>query len=541
MKTKIIFLCAVFLMTQAVTYGQKTEVRVQKGKVIARTTGGTVTINAGQKAVLREGQKPQVDADEPLVNDLIVMDKWAQAEKEAKKIRIDGTLVSVIRIDTEKQWEAAFLIEMPNNYSKPSNTCRIGLTSILNNPKYYDMEGNLIPFDLEKKNEKQGYYYLHFDQPVAPGEKFKYICTAEYEPMDKQMFKKGNIWQMWAANDSPYWLNFFKIILPKTAVFVSSKPSPMLVDEADGQVAITIRNYTGKEADGHYTVSFVWPAKDQVLLGDLPWDGAGQEAVTLYEEFISENIRSPELWGELGIKLIGGGFWDQAFDVFSKCYELNGSKIWSFTALIWHGHIYDILGEREKALEKYEDALKNIPEGTMRHDQWGIVLTRKWVENRLQEPFTEDMLQINAPTKEMTKLQERFDALPWDNGGPEVLALYEECINDEEIVQRTDIGAGWARLGIKLVGAGYWDEAFDAFSRCYNLEYDPVYIFTALAWQGHIYDIWGNREEAVTKYEQALKVKGFDFMRHDQWGIVLHYKWVKERLEIPFTKEMIGK
>jgi len=533
MKTKIIFLCAVFLVAQAITYGQKTAVSVQKGKILAQTAGGIVTVNAGQKAVLKEGQKPQVDANEPMVNDLIVMDKWAQAEREAKKIRIDGTLVSVIRIETEKQWKGAFLAEMPNNDSKPSNTCRMGLTSILNKPKYYDMEGNLISFDLEKKNERQGYYYLHFDQLVASEEKFKFICITDFEPTDNRMFKKGNIWQMGAANDSPYWLNFFKVILPKTAVFVSATPSAMLVDETDGRVAVTIRNYTGKTARGHYTISFVWPAKDQLLLSDLPWHSAGPEAVTLYEEFINENIQTPQLWGELGIKLVGGFFLDEAFDAFSKCYELNGSKIWRFTAIIWQGHIYDILGERKKALEKYEDALKHLPDEAMRHDQWGIVLTRKWVERRLEEPFTEEMLQ--APQR-VSEFNERLKILPWDKAGPEAVALYTEFAD-----ANVTVGAGWGVLGLKLVGGGYWDEAFDAFSRSCNLENDQVFIFTALVWQGHIYDIWSQREEALSKYEQALKIEKFDYMRHDQWGIVLNYKWVKDRLETPFTREMIGR
>jgi hypothetical protein len=62
-----------------------------------------------------------------------------------------------------------------------------------------------------------------------------------------------------------------------------------------------------------------------------------------------------------------------------------------------------------------------------------------------------------------------------------------------------------------------------------------------LIWQGHIYDVWGKREEAIDKYKQALKVENFEDMRHDQWGIVLNYEWVRQRLETPFTKEMVGK
>jgi len=45
----------------------------------------------------------------------------------------------------------------------------------------------------------------------------------------------------------------------------------------------------------------------------------------------------------------------------------------------------------------------------------------------------------------------------------------------------------------------------------------------------------------ITDEYTILKDDDFPFMRHDQWGIKLTYNWVKERLEKPFTKEMIGK
>ncbi len=122
-----------------------------------------------------------------------------------------------------------------------------------------------------------------------------------------------------------------------------------------------------------------------------------------------------------------------------------------------------------------------------------------------------------------------------------MVALYEECIADEKIAERDDTGGGWAILGLKLVGGGYWDEALDTFERSYNLSDSANWEFTSLVWQGHIYDIRGERDEAIRKYEQALEVEDFRYMRHDQWGIVLNYEWVRDRLKEPFTKEMVGK
>ena len=144
-----------------------------------------------------------------------------------------------------------------------------------------------------------------------------------------------------------------------------------------------------------------------------------------------------------------------------------------------------------------------------------------------------------------------LDSLPWKNAGPEALEVYKESVaNDSEYI------GPWFTLGIKLVGGGYWKEAFDCFRRCQQLHThkDSERYISSLIWQGHIYDAWDKREQALQKYNAALdvldqykdthtgvKIEDYILMRHDQWGIVLNYKWVKDRLETPFTKEMIGK
>jgi len=291
-------------------------------------------------------------------------------------------------------------------------------------------------------------------------------------------------------------------------------------------------------------------------LDSVSWNKAGHEVIQLYDEFVRKNVGSSSSWFTLGIKLVGGGYWEQAFDSFGRCGKLSGQKIDPdyVSSLIWQGHIYDVWGKREQAVSKYETAMEFLDQFRnsrivhdfenyvfMRHDQWGIKLSYKWVKGRIEEPFTENMLLINAPTEEMIQLKKRFDALPWDGGGQEVLDFYEECISNPEITEKSDLAAGWVRLGIKLVGAGYWNEAFDCFDRCeksHNLK-SGTYYFTALVWQGHIYDIFGNRDKATAKYNAALNVQDYDYMRHDQWGIVVNRDWVQERLKEPFTKQMM--
>jgi hypothetical protein len=54
---------------------------------------------------------------------------------------------------------------------------------------------------------------------------------------------------------------------------------------------------------------------------------------------------------------------------------------------VWSGHILDLLSRREEALEWYRKAQKVTFSGTMQHDQYGIVIDARWIEERLQAPF----------------------------------------------------------------------------------------------------------------------------------------------------------
>ena len=114
MKTKIIFLCAVFLVAQAITYGQKTEVSVQKGTVLAQTAMGELTVDAGRKAVLTQDKEPLVTVDDPMVDDIMQIYKWIEAEREANEIKINFSSIQVHKIESESLLTGAYLMEMPN-------------------------------------------------------------------------------------------------------------------------------------------------------------------------------------------------------------------------------------------------------------------------------------------------------------------------------------------------------------------------------------------------------------------------------------------
>jgi hypothetical protein len=52
-----------------------------------------------------------------------------------------------------------------------------------------------------------------------------------------------------------------------------------------------------------------------------------------------------------------------------------------FCAIVWQGHLPDLLGRREEAAGKYTEALERDTGRTVRHDQDGMKLDRAWVQH----------------------------------------------------------------------------------------------------------------------------------------------------------------
>ncbi|MCX6570611.1 MAG: M1 family aminopeptidase [Candidatus Aminicenantes bacterium] len=124
------------------------------------------------------------------------------------------------------------------------------------------------------------------------------------------------------------------------------------------------------------------------LINRLPWQGAGKEALKAFELARSSQLKDANLWFSLGIKLVDGGSYAEAFESMRKITESGPAKELNFIALTWMGNLKDLMGQREKAIEYYQEALKYDPgETAIRHDQWGISINRQWIEDRLKTPF----------------------------------------------------------------------------------------------------------------------------------------------------------
>jgi len=207
--------------------------------------------------------------NDPMVDDIMEIYKWVDAEKQAQKDIIEGSGIQIFKIDDEQVIKCAWLSEGTNSKTEPMEEIRRGPTLILKDPKYYDMEGKLIPFELEKINARSGIYTMHLSKPIQSGEQIKYICVCE---IDNAVFsKEGPLWifRLNYGSSAANRLYYYRFILPKSAIFVDSSQPATVIDSVDGRVAMTIRVHTGPSGDG-VTIAYLWPDKDGTTTADIP-------------------------------------------------------------------------------------------------------------------------------------------------------------------------------------------------------------------------------------------------------------------------------
>ena len=289
MKTNLIKLCAVILLAaQTIVLAQKTEVSVQKGKVIAETATQSVTVGAGRKAVLTANEKPTVTVDNPFVSDIMQLYKLIEAEKEHGDLKIDSTFIMVGKADKEGILGALFF-EFPNFGSEATNVMTLGPSSIIEDLKVYDLNGNLCQVDVKLVNENTAYYSIHLSEPVQPGEHFKLIGVADLDKMPTfpggppAAWQEGPLWYFRTSNGVPNCLNYYRFVLPESAILVDANREIVATDTIDGRLAVTMRNYTGKHADGMCKISFLWPDEDGTTLADIPDEYHGIKGLVVDE------------------------------------------------------------------------------------------------------------------------------------------------------------------------------------------------------------------------------------------------------------------
>jgi hypothetical protein len=116
---------------------------------------------------------------------------------------------------------------------------------------------------------------------------------------------------------------------------------------------------------------------------NLPWAGAGPAALQAYRQAQQVKIDDVSTRGKLALMLYDGRYYQEALDIVKSLEQGE----WRFFALVWEGHLLDLLGKRDDAVAAYQEALKVPGTPSMRHDQYGMIIDKKWVEERLKVPF----------------------------------------------------------------------------------------------------------------------------------------------------------
>ncbi|HIJ66415.1 MAG TPA: alpha/beta fold hydrolase [Candidatus Hydrogenedentes bacterium] len=100
---------------------------------------------------------------------------------------------------------------------------------------------------------------------------------------------------------------------------------------------------------------------------------------------------------KMGFALYDVARYEDALDVFRKMADVTGdNEFYLAVALIWQGHMLDLMGKRDEAIAVYEKAADmNVSRG-MRHDQFGLAYSPSpYAAERLNTPFTR--LENRAP------------------------------------------------------------------------------------------------------------------------------------------------
>jgi hypothetical protein len=248
----------------------KTEVVVQRGTVKTQTEQGERVVNAGQKSVLAEGQKPLVAVNDPLVQEVIQMYRWVEEEKRAGLRPVETVHVAVQSLDEFNLWRYSSLNEWTNQTTEKLDVLTIGPMTTLDNLKVYDLDGNELTYETKSDGINVNRYILHFPRPIEPNQKAGFILSSKNYNR-AYWASKGPVWTInFTSGQQQVFLHYTKIILPKSAILLSAFPNYVMIDKVEDRIALTFRDYKQGLVPAMQQVSFLWPDQDGSTLQDVP-------------------------------------------------------------------------------------------------------------------------------------------------------------------------------------------------------------------------------------------------------------------------------
>ncbi len=120
-------------------------------------------------------------------------------------------------------------------------------------------------------------------------------------------------------------------------------------------------------------------------INELPLQGAPERALECFRKARDADYQGADPWFKLGLVLFDSGHYEESLYSFKKATDPD--FIVCFASMTWIGHINDLLNNRQEAISWYNKALAHDPGFPVQHDQWGITIDKKWIEDRLTTPF----------------------------------------------------------------------------------------------------------------------------------------------------------
>lgn len=273
-------------------------------------------------------------------------------------------------------------------------------------------------------------------------------------------------------------------------------------------------------------VSEISPAAARLL----SWGWEAADSLEVLDAIRDEIIESADLWYKLGTYLYEESHLSEALACFEKVSGLNADPVVAFAAQGWMGLLKDLTGRRPAALAHYRKALSLDTGKSMAYRDLRIRIDRKWIEERLMAPFTWGTAVTIPARPTPQELRAILDDLDWTREGKTPLLIYGKA--KSLVLHDVDF---WFKLGMLLFDSGFTRESLDAFDKTVAGNPSPILLFAAWTWRGHLLDLLGRRDEALSSYRKALEHDPGSSMEHSQYRLRIDRRWVETRLRAPFS------
>lgn len=167
------------------------------------------------------------------------------------------------------------------------------------------------------------------------------------------------------------------------------------------------------------------------------------------------------------------------------------------------------------------------PNATIRQNEAAISAWEQWLKSDGRIQFTPGAKPHAVPAEWICKIG-------WGRKSNQAIASRYRSEWLEQITSPT----AWYKIGFALYDARRYDEALGAFRRMQETTDDDPYNQTiAMIWQGHMLDLLGRRNEAISIYQKVADAGSTSRVTQSQYGLDYSFgSYARERTNTPFAR-----